>query len=582
MLDLVVDIRKRYRWGLLAIAILISVSVSLMQYLLYIQKGDAQVINLAGKQRMLSQKIALYGNALIFEQSEQTHQHRMLLQHAVEQFVAGHQFLLQKDSSGQFLYLNDALKAHYFSSPTQLDLHVKQYISKAQQLLNSRSNYGTQGRSPFSSEHLEKLLMDLDEAVYLLEQSAVTKVKVISILEIVFWIIAIGLLIVELIFIFKPMEKLIAKTIKQYQQQKEVVERVSHNKERFIARASHEFRTPLQGLTASIEALDINDTQQLTKKQALYCVNRLVSMLDELLDLQKLTTGEWQLNLAQGNLLTSLKQAVTPFEYACNDKKITFTINFAESVNKQVISDHGRLQQVFAELVNNAVKFTPPQGRIAVTASCQGEKGFVFEVQDNGKGFDHSSSDFLNDEQDAEQHFQGLKTGLFRVKQIIKALEGDIQFFNVQPHGVKVVVKLAFKQAPKEVAKALLPSNLHCLIVEDNTLNATILGRILSQFNYTYDIAPNGLIATDMTETKPYDVIFMDLNMPVMDGFQAIDIIRNEQCQLTPILAVTANTSSEDLQRIYALGANLHLYKPITAETVEKALTIMFAENRAE
>ena len=580
MLQLVTDIRRRYRWGLLAIAILISVSAILIQSLLYIQKGDAKVINIAGKQRMLSQKIALYGNALIYHESDHfQQQHRRLLQQAVEQFIAGHQFLIQQDEQGHYIHLNEALEAHYFSPPTALDEHVKRYVSKAQQLLNNTDDFAYVDRSTFVSNQLEALLTKLDQAVKLLEQKSVQKVTFLAVLELLFWLIAMVLLAIELFFIFKPMEKLVTKNIAKYKEQKEFAERVNKNKERFIARTSHEFRTPLQGLTASIEALDISDSQQLTKQQALYCVNRLVAMLDELMDLQQLTSGEWQLSFTSSNLLSTLKQAISPYEYACNDKGITLSVNLAESLNKEVSTDHTRLTQIVAEIINNAVKFTPSQGRIAVTAACQGEQHFVMEIQDNGKGFEKPPTDLLSYENDSEQHFQGLKTGLLRVMHIVKALKGEIQFLNAEPQGVKVLINLELESTPKSAMPAPLPQALHCLIVEDNPLNATILGRMVSHLNYSFDVAENGLIATDKASDKHYDLIFMDLNMPVMDGFKAIDIIRNEQGQQVPILVVTANTSNEDLQRVYELGANLHVYKPITLDSVQKALSILFAES---
>ncbi|MGB0924059.1 MAG: hybrid sensor histidine kinase/response regulator, partial [Pseudoalteromonas shioyasakiensis] len=434
-------------------------------------------------------------------------------------------------------------------------------------------------RSTFVSNQLEALLTKLDQAVKLLEQKSVQKVTFLAVLELLFWFLAMVLLAIELFFIFKPMEKLVTKNIAKYKEQKEFAERVNKNKERFIARTSHEFRTPLQGLTASIEALDISDSQQLTKQQALYCVNRLVAMLDELMDLQQLTSGEWQLSFTSSNLLSTLKQAISPYEYACNDKGITLSVNLAESLNKEVSTDHARLTQIVAEIINNAVKFTPSQGRIAVTAACQGEQHFVMEIQDNGKGFEKPPTDLLSYENDSEQHFQGLKTGLLRVMHIVKALKGEIQFLNAEPQGVKVLINLELESTPKSAMPAPLPQALHCLIVEDNPLNATILARMVSHLNYSFDVAENGLIATDKASDKHYDLIFMDLNMPVMDGFKAIDIIRNEQGQQVPILVVTANTSNEDLQRVYELGANLHVYKPISLDSVQKALSILFTES---
>ena len=572
MLQLVTDIRKRYRWGLLAIAILISVSAILIQSLLYIQKGDAKVINIAGKQRMLSQKIALYGNALIYHESDHfQQQHRRLLQQAVEQFIAGHQFLIQQDEQGHYIHLNEALEAHYFSPPTALDEHVKRYVSKAQQLLNNTDDFAYVDRSTFVSNQLEALLTKLDQAVKLLEQKSVQKVTFLAVLELLFWLLAMTLLAIELFFIFKPMEKLVTKNIAKYKEQKEFAERVNKNKERFIARTSHEFRTPLQGLTASIEALDISDSQQLTKQQALYCVNRLVAMLDELMDLQQLTSGEWQLSFTSSNLLSTLKQAISPYEYACNDKGITLSVNLAESLNKEVSTDHARLTQIVAEIINNAVKFTPSQGRIAVTAACQGEQHFVMEIQDNGKGFEKPPTDLLSYENDSEQHFQGLKTGLLRVMHIVKALKGEIQFLNAEPQGVKVLINLELESTPKSVIPAPLPKALHCLIVEDNPLNATILGRMVSHLNYSFDVAENGLIATDKASDKHYDLIFMDLNMPVMDGFEATKLL-HEKDKTRPIIVVTANTSDSDIARAKACGAISHIHKPIDQQSIIAAL----------
>ena len=170
-----------------------------------------------------------------------------------------------------------------------------------------------------------------------------------------FWVIAMVLLLIELLFVFKPMENLITKALTSYKEQKDYAEQVNKTRERFIARTSHEFRTPLQGLTASIESLDIKEEQKLAQQQALYCANRLVVMLDELLDLQEMTTGQWQPKLDQGNLLETLKQAIAPYEYACHEKKITLSVSLSDSLNSDFITDHPRLQQVVAELIEQAL-----------------------------------------------------------------------------------------------------------------------------------------------------------------------------------------------------------------------------------
>ena len=113
---------------------------------------------------------------------------------------------------------------------------------------------------------------------------------------------------------------------------------------------------------------------------------------------------------------------------------------------------------------------------------------------------------------------------------------------------------------------------LTCLVVEDNPLNTMLLTRILSLLGLSYDCAENGKVACDMVSENQYDIVFMDLNMPVMDGFEAIKKIRSDLNKVMPIIVITANTSQNDIERAYKYGANLHMHKPISQQAIKDAL----------
>ncbi|MFK3864956.1 response regulator [Pseudoalteromonas rhizosphaerae] len=574
MIQIIANIRSRYRWALLAIAILSSASALLIQFMFFVQKDDAHIINVAGKQRMLSQKIAWHSNALVTEIGSNIKLHRDVLAKASAEFRAGHEFLVQQHSNGDYLYLDDELVAYYFSSPINLAQTSLAYLAKVQLLLNDPSASKVEKR--FTIAEVERLLKDLDGAVTLFEQQAKFKTRVLSNLELAFWLLTLVLLFIELKFIFQPMELQITAAINKYQQQKLRAEQISTYKERFIARASHEFRTPLQGLVDSIEQLQLSESQQALQKQAKYCASRIVSMLDELYELQQFNTGQWQLKFIKRNLITTLESAITPFQFACDNKQLKFEVKLSPELDRYTEFDHLRLQQIITELLSNAIKFTST-GQVSISVSYQ-DGHIKIVVADSGVGFaqcypylNHHSIEQGND-------FQGLQTGLARVQHIVSAMQGGIEFKDVIPHGAQVKIRLPLSKAALLTNQGNLPAQLHCLIVEDNLLNATILSRILTELNYTVEVAENGLIATQKITESEFNVIFMDLNMPVMDGFQAIDIIRQELNSTVPIIVITANTAPSDLERTYELGSNVHVYKPFSVADIKKALMNVFNE----
>ncbi|MBH0039949.1 response regulator [Pseudoalteromonas sp. SWN166] len=566
MFDIIKSVRKRYRWALLTIALLISGSALLLQYSFSVQKYDAKVINIAGKQRMLSQKIAWHSNAIL-NISNYSPLHTESLEKSLNTFKKSHQTLLTKNSDDEYIYLDSALVDLYFGVTTGLDKTVLEYVEQTERLLYQE---GEVNQSLFSIGHVETLLAKLDKAVSLFESQAVKKINRVANLEILCWLLAMVLLLVELRFVFMPMEKEISDTLIKLQKQKDFVHQTSQNKEHFIARASHEFRTPLQGLITSIEDLEVSDTQQSVKTQANYCALRLIAILDELQDLQALSAGKWIPHLKDENLLESCNKVVIAYEYACQQKGLKLVSCLDESLNCVCKLDHQRLQHTLTELISNAIKFTK-EGEITVSAKLFNDE-FHLTVSDTGSGFSKKITDLEFDSFKQTNHFQGLRTGLTRVQYVVKALHGEITFTNNKTHGALVSLYL-----PVTISKTLptplkVNDKLTCLVVEDNPLNTMLLTRILGLLKLNYDCAENGKVACDMVSENQYDIIFMDLNMPVMDGFEAIKKIRSELNKVMPIIVITANTSQNDMERVYKYGANLHIHKPISQQAIKDAL----------
>lgn len=569
MVGLISSIRTRYRLALLAIAILSTAAAVILQSFLSIQKHDAQVINIAGKQRMLSQKIAWHVN-VISQQDNAEHRHS--LYQAVKAFKEGHTFLLQTNTAGEYAFLSDELNDYYFLTPSNLAQQSDRFVAAATEVLQSDSMSKREIPDVFNINEIEFFLSKLDHAVSLFEQQSNNKVTMLSNIELGVWLFTICLLLFELKFIFRPMEKYIKVTLDKYQKQKQHAELISQNKQRFIARAGHELRTPLQGLLYTVEALDASGAHGALKQQAHYCSSRLLSILDELNEAQQMSLGQWALVPSKSNLWESIDTVIQSYQFACQEKGLILEKNLADSLDCIVELDHRRLQQVISELLSNALKFTT-SGKIIVEASINNKQQLRFIVVDTGVGFKNYYP-YLSTNECTQQdnHFQGMQVGLVRVQHILQMQKGRIEFSENEPHGavVSIVIPIEIQLAPQQ--KQQLPAFLHCLIVEDNPLNAMILKGMLKGLGYTSELAENGLIATAKVEENSYDVVFMDLNMPVMDGFKTIEMMRQELNLTTPIIVVTANTSQADIERAVQLGANTHVLKPINLETIKKAL----------
>ncbi len=370
----------------------------------------------------------------------------------------------------------------------------------------------------------------------------------------------------------------------------------------FLFNMSHDIRTPMNAILGFAEIAcrskgdDARLTDCLQKIQA--SGRQLMQLLNNVLDMAKIENGEVTLTEDHCNLEECIEKARDSLQAEIRKKHLTFRIDTSDVQDKEVCCDSLRVGQILFNLLSNAVKFNRPGGSVLVRlrqSPCDIREYAAYEiiVKDTGIGM---SPEFLprifepfeREYTSTISQTQGTGLGMPITKNIVDLMGGTIQVSSVPDEGTEVAVRFTFKlpeqagqpeqQARAEDAPANNFSGRRVLLVEDNELNMEIAQVILSGSGFLVETAENGRIAVDMVRNSApgyYDVVLMDIQMPVMDGYQASREIRsleNKELARVPIIALTANTSDEDKKKSLANGMNAHVAKPLDIKVLYKAL----------
>ena len=563
MRQIIKSMRSRYVIAVLVMAILVTLAAAAMQFLLQQIQQDAELINRAGMQRMLSQKIALDINQVVLLQQEGKSTQSLLaeLDKSVVSFLMNHQFIL-REKSGEYEFLTTDLTMLYFTSPVHLDKRSKDFIA-----LYEQGDFNTEIAYTVARD-AHTLLQHLDQAVKFFEQAANRKVELTRTFEFVFWVSAIVLLWLEVVYIFQPMERQVKRVIDSLEQQKQETQHALAMKTHFLARASHELRTPLQAILGFL-----NLYRQDGKKEQLLQVEvsakQLVNQLNAIQEFSRWEKGDIPVSVIPDEMTKTLLQAISPYQLEAKSKGVNLVTEFGFDKSLNVACGHDHLAWVIGQLIDNAVKFTE-QGSVILKACLDDSKStLLVTIEDTGCGFSGTSPFSTNV---SDTHYQGLQLGLVRCKWLLDAMSGEIQFEKGQKSGTSVHVKLPVYMVETSPEQRVTEKKITGLLVEDNPLNAQIITKVLQGFSIAVNHVEHGLAAIDDLSTNRYDVIFMDLNMPIMDGFQAIEHMRNSLNLQEPIIVVTANSEAQELERAKALGANTMVLKPLDEKSVRTAL----------
>jgi CheY-like chemotaxis protein len=374
-------------------------------------------------------------------------------------------------------------------------------------------------------------------------------------------------------------------------------------KSTFLSSMSHEIRTPLNAI---IGMSNIAKTSIDNKEKAVNSINEslkasmhLLGILNNILDMSKIEAGKLELDNALFNIAKSFEEISSIIRQKCDEKNIKFSTNVSQVGDICVIGDKLRLNQTIVNLLGNSVKFTPSDGEISFLlenmAEDAGSVALKFTVKDNGIGMNDEQlrklfTAFEQTDKTVAARFGGTGLGLAISQNIVNMMGGRISAISREGQGSEFSFEIKFKKG-EICAKDLAPqyANLdltgkRLLIVEDVEINRIILTEFLSSTNAEIDEAENGAQAVEkFTAAKQdyYDFIFMDVQMPQMNGYEATAAIRNlsrTDAKNVPIVAMTANAYKEDVERALQSGMNGHLAKPIDKNAVMKILAKYLAK----
>ncbi|MGB5867856.1 MAG: ATP-binding protein [Arcobacteraceae bacterium] len=380
-------------------------------------------------------------------------------------------------------------------------------------------------------------------------------------------------------------------------------EKADMAKSTFLANMSHEIRTPLNAIIGFSEIL--SDKSTLDKEDSKYAsiinnsANTLLHIINDILDISKIENGNFEIALDSTDLFITCNAIVELFSQRALEKNIKLIYTIDNNISSCVYTDEIRLKQVISNLLGNAIKFTKENGTIKLNVKSLEKNSKVrFEIIDTGIGIHQDKlknifNPFIQVDNHSNRKYEGTGLGLSISSHIVESLGSKIHVESTEEVGSKFWFDLNFEichdqncfntkvSTNRKDTKLCFSGNI--LIAEDNLPNQELLRHILNEMNIQYTIASNGLEATQMYEANHYDIVLLDINMPVMDGIDAFKHIRKYEKENNkkpiPIIAITANAIMGDKEKFLELGMNDYLTKPIQTEKLEELFNQYLPKN---
>ncbi|MBD3793202.1 MAG: response regulator [Campylobacterales bacterium] len=400
----------------------------------------------------------------------------------------------------------------------------------------------------------------------------------------------------KLIAGFNQLQSKLENDVMKLNELKIKAEDAARLKTEFLANMSHEIRAPMNGIVG-MSYLVLQT--KLTRKQRDYVekidnsAKALLGIINDILDLSKMEAGKLRVDRVNFSLTKLINSSVDLVRLNAKKKNLKLTVNYAEDLPKQLYGDSLRLLQVLNNLLSNAIKFTD-QGEVGVTIEQVASNRFRFTVHDTGIGIKEAYQSklfcaFTQADGSTTRNYGGTGLGLAISKQLVELMNGRIWVESEYGVGSRFVFEMELlvakqndidsvpvSQTPSKYRK-ILQKDIECLsgsrilLADDNEINQEIMMGLLENSQIRLDIAVNGQEAIDKFRKNRYDLILMDIQMPVMDGHQAAKMIRQEDSEII-IIALTANAMQEDIQKSFESGMNDHISKPIDVAKLYKIL----------
>ena len=595
------------------------------------QSEDSKLINLAGRQRMLSQKISKIG-LLIFQGPTEIDRsiYRLDLKKLLIDWEAVHHGLINGNTSLGLPGENSEKVIQYFE---EIDPYFQNMMEASSDLLNHNNDADARAESIGSLLKNEaSFLKIMDKIVFQYDTEAKAKLDQLKWFADINHALLIIVVLLELIFIIRPVLRYLKKktrALKQVNkdleqknetlnekneeinlqnqnylqinkalvQAKERAEAAAVTKAQFLSNMSHEIRTPMNavvGLTNILLDAKPREDQLENLNTLKFSADNLLAIINDILDLSKIEEGKIIFEQVEFDLQNLVYNIQSTLMLKAENKGLNLEVSLADEVPKMLIGDPVRLSQILLNLINNAIKFTDEGGvfiKISLRKMVEEEAMLFFEVIDTGIGIPKEKQKLIFDsftqaDANTTRLFGGTGLGLTITKKLIEMQGGIIGVDSVFGEGSRFYFSILYKksknlfpkasQAIKLIKHYSTASNKRILLVEDYKINQMVAGKFFEKWNMEFDIANNGLEAIQMVQSNDYGLILMDLQMPEMDGYEATKVIRrmkNGLYQNLPIVALSASAMLEIKQRALDIGMNDFVSKPFRPKELFNAIS---------
>jgi PAS domain S-box-containing protein len=380
-----------------------------------------------------------------------------------------------------------------------------------------------------------------------------------------------------------------------------IAENTAELKSQFLANMSHEIRTPLNGIVGIIKLLEktpLNEKQHTYLRAVSASSDQLMGIINDVLDLSKIESGKLELNKVEFNFNELIRSLIDVMEIKASMKGLKLSYKIDSELPEILVGDPVSLNQILYNLIGNSLKFTL-EGEISLTVNlrkdCDNNHCIHVEiiVSDTGVGMKREVQDkifeaFMQAESSTTRQFGGTGLGLTIVKKLVDLQNGAICVESEEGKGTKFYVHLCFNKCNSNTSENLLHISAdhsilrdkQILVVEDNFVNQLVTKDLLEDLGSLVTIAENGLVALEKLKSSSFDIILMDMQMPIMDGFEAMRRIRStEGISDIPILALSANVVKSEIEKCMSNGASDYMSKPFMPEDLIDKMVSLLLKN---
>ena len=377
------------------------------------------------------------------------------------------------------------------------------------------------------------------------------------------------------------------RLLEREQHARQQAEAANQAKSRFLANVSHEIRTPMYGILGMTEALEgtaLSDGQRASVETILDCGRSLLELMNDLIDLGRIEAGKLSLEAERFEVADLLEETISLFERQAASQSILLAWEIEEHVPPALLGPTSRVRQILVNLLNNALKFTH-EGEVRVTVSYPDDR-LKLEVKDTGVGIPEEKQEdiyaaFSQLDSSASRRYPGAGLGLSIVRNLVALMEGEISVDSQVDQGTTFTVWLPLEPSranEKDLSaenhhhvSPEMKSSLRILVADDNPMVSTVLRSQLSRLGYSADAVKNGREVLDALEESSYHLVFLDCQMPVLDGYSTAREL-SRWSKRPVLIASTAHAMDGERERCLSVGMDDYISKPISVQKLEELL----------